>query len=116
MLVDKPLVAEQTKALLLSMGYKTVSPTPSAQIALASYRIEPIDLALLGISPRVTINDLQLAELLLAHHPAPIILLTSFADGQTSQQAQAVRPAAYLTKPLVEANLQWATTLAIRNF
>jgi len=113
---DEPLVAEQIEALLLGMGYEPVGPASSAQIALALYQTEAIDLVLLDISLRGPVDGLQLAEQLLACHPVPIIFLTSFADEQTFQQAQAVGPAAYLTKPLVEADLRRAIALAVRNF
>jgi DNA-binding LytR/AlgR family response regulator len=113
---DEPLAAEQVESLLLGMGYETVGPAPSAQIALALYRTEPIDLVLLDIGLRGPVDGLQLAEQLLAHHPVPIIFLTSFADEQTFQQAQAVGPAAYLTKPPVADTLRRAIALAVRNF
>lgn len=113
---DEPLAAEQVEALLLGMGYETVGPASSAQIALALYQTEPIDLVLLDISLRGPVDGLQLAAQLLAHHPVPIIFLTSFADEQTFQQAQALGPAAYLTKPPVADALRRAITLAVRNF
>lgn len=113
---DEPLAAEQVEALLLGMGYEPVGPASSAQIALALFQTEPIDLVLLDIGLRGPVDGLQLAELLLAHHSVPIIFLTSFADEQTFQQAQAVGPAAYLTKPPVADTLRRAIALAVRNF
>lgn len=98
------------------MGYETVGPASSAQIALALYRTESIDLVLLDIGLRGPTNGLQLAELLMADHLVPLIFLTSFADDQTFQQAQKVGPAAFLTKPLDEEALRRAITLAVRNF
>ncbi len=113
---DEPLVAEQIEVVLLGMGYEPVGPASSAQIALALYQTVSIDLVLLDISLRGPVDGLQLAEQLLAHYPVPLIFLTSFADEQTFQQAQAVGPAAYLTKPLVEDTLRRAIRLAIHNF
>ena len=113
---DEALYAEQVESLLLGMGYETVGPAPGAQIALALYRTEPIDLVLLDIGLRGPVNGLQLAESILAHQAVPLIFLTSFTDEQTFQQAQEVRPAAFLTKPLNDESLRRAITLAIRNF
>lgn len=70
---DEPLIAEQVEFLLVSVGYKAVGPAPSAQIAMALYRTESIDLVLLDIGLHGPTDGLQLAELLLAHHPVPLI-------------------------------------------
>lgn len=113
---DEPLTAEQVESLLLGMDYELVGPAPSAQIALALFRTEPIDLVLLDIGLRGPMDGLQLAEQLLAHRPVPLIFLTSFADEQTFQQAQEVGPAAYMIKPPEKEALGRAIALAIRNF
>ncbi|MBF9143257.1 LytR/AlgR family response regulator transcription factor [Hymenobacter properus] len=113
---DEPLYADQVESMLLGMGYETVGPAASAQVAMALYRTEPIDLVLLDIGLRGPTNGLQLAEQLLAHSPVPLIFLTSFSDEQTFQLAQAVGPAAYLTKPAVADTLHRAITLAVKNF
>lgn len=113
---DEPLLAELVESMLLDMGYETVGPAASAQVALALYRTEPIDLVLLDIGLRGSTNGLQLAELLLAHNPVPLIFLTSFADAQTFQQAQHIGPAAYLVKPAEPESLHRAIALAVSNF
>ncbi len=113
---DEPLYADQIELMLLEMGYETVGPAASAQVALALFRTEPIDLVLLDIGLRGPTNGVQLAEQLLAYSPVPLIFLTSFGDEQTFQLAQAVGPAAYLTKPAVADTLHRAITLAVKNF
>ena len=113
---DELLYADQVESMLLGMGYETVGPAASAQVALALYRTEPIDLVLLDIGLRGPTDGLQLAEQLLAHSPVPLIFLTSFGDEQTFQLAQAVGPAAYLTKPAVADTLHRAIALAVKNF
>lgn len=95
---DEPLYAEQVESLLTGMGYETVGPASSAQIALALYRTETIDLVLLDIGLRGPTDGLQLAQLLLGHQPVPLIFLTSYTDEQTFRQAQEVGPAAFLTQ------------------
>lgn len=111
---DEPLYAEQVEMLLVGMGYEPVGPAMSAQIALALYRTEPIDLVLLDISLRGSLDGIQLAEQLLAHASVPLIFLTSFADEATFQKVQKVAPAAYLTKPIDEPALRRAITLAVK--
>ena len=113
---DEPLYADQVELMLLGLGYETVGPAASAQVALSLYRTEPIDLVLLDIGLRGSTNGLELAEQLLAHSPVPLIFLTSFGDEQTFQLAQAVGPAAYLTKPAVVETLYRAIVLAVKNF
>jgi DNA-binding LytR/AlgR family response regulator len=111
---DEPLYAEQVEALLVGMSYEPVGPAMSAQIAMALYRTEPIDLVLLDINLRGPLDGIQLAERILAHNSVPLIFLTSFADEATFQRVQQVSPAAYLTKPIDEQALRRAITLAVR--
>ena len=112
---DESLFAEQVELILLGMGYEPVGPAASAQIALALYRTEAIDLVLLDISLRGGTDGIQLAEQQLAHYPVPIIFLTSHIDEETFRQAQQVGPVAYLTKPIETEALRRAITLAVRN-
>ena len=112
---DEALHAEQVEAVLLGMGCEPVGPAASAQVALALYRTEPVDLVLLDIGLRGPTNGLQLAQQLLAHHRVPLIFLTSFASEEAFAQAQALKPAAYLTKPLDAAALRRAMLLAVNN-
>jgi len=113
---DEPLYADQVESMLLGLGYETVGPAATAQVALALYRTEPIDLVLLDIGLRGPVNGLQLAGQLLAHSPVPLIFLTSFDDEETFRLAQAVGPAAYLTKPAQPDTLHRAIALAVKNF
>lgn len=111
---DEPLYAEQVEALLTAMNFEPVGPAMNAQIAMALYRTEPIDLVLLDIGLRGPTDGIQLADQLLNHRSVPLIFLTSFADEATFQKVQTIAPAAYLTKPIDEQALRRAIILAVK--
>lgn len=113
---DEPLYAEQLEAALQDLGYEPIGPAPDARIALSLHRTEGIDLALLDVHLRGTTDGIELASQLLAHRPIPIIFLTSLTDPETFERAQAVGPAAYLTKPVELDALRRALALAVHNF
>ena len=77
----------------------------------------PPDVALLDIDlgPR-SANGIELARLLLAERPLPLIFLSSMRDAAAFAQARQVGPAAYLTKPVEPDALQRAIELAVDNF
>jgi DNA-binding LytR/AlgR family response regulator len=113
---DEPLYAEQLEAALEDLGYEPVGPVADARLAMALHRTEIIDMVLLDVNIRGAIDGIELASLLLAHRPIPIIFLTSLADGETFGRAQHVSPAAYLTKPVDADALARALALAVHNF
>ncbi|MBH8570343.1 response regulator transcription factor [Microvirga sp. STS02] len=113
---DEPLYAEQLEAALQDLGYEPVGPAADARIALALHRTETIDLALLDVNLRGSVDGIALAAQLLAHRPIPIVFLTSLTDGATFTRAQNTGPAAFLTKPVELAALGRALALAVHNF
>ena len=113
---DEPLYADQLELHLLKLGYEPVGPATNARTALSLFRTEPVDLALLDVQLRGTMDGIELAAELLALRPVPLLFLTSLADDATFARARPLGPAAYLIKPVAPDALQRAMALAVDGF
>lgn len=113
---DEPLYADQLELHLQNLGYEPVGPAANARTALALFRTEAIDLALLDVQLRGPMDGIELAAELLALRPVPLLFLTSRADDATFARARPLGPAAYLIKPVAPDALQRAMALAVDSF
>ncbi|GAB3664639.1 hypothetical protein GCM10027594_32750 [Hymenobacter agri] len=113
---DEPLYADQLELHLERLGYEPVGPAANARTALALFRAEAVDLALLDVQLRGTMDGIELAAELLALRPVPLLFLTSCADDETFARARPLGPAAYLIKPVAPDALQRAMALAVDGF
>lgn len=113
---DEPLYADQLELHLQRLGYEPVGPAANARTALALFRAEPVDLAMLDVQLRGPLDGIELAAELLAIRRIPLLFLTSLADDTTFARARPLGPAAYLVKPVEPGALQRALALAVDGF
>lgn len=113
---DEIIVAMELEARLMRMGFQVVGKAASGKMALELYQAQQIDLVLMDINIKGDSDGVQIAEKMTTLSPTPIIYLTAQTDMTTFHRAKQTRPAAYLTKPYDEKNLQLAIELAIHNF
>lgn len=113
---DEAIVAMDLEIRLTRMGFRVVGKAASGKNALELFENQPIDLVLMDINLKGDLDGVQTAEKMAILNPTPIIYLTAQTDSLTFDRAKNTRPAAYLTKPFDEKNLQLAIELAIHNF
>lgn len=113
---DEIIVAMELEARLMRMGFQVVGKAASGKLALELFQSQQIDLVLMDINIKGDSDGVQIAEKMAMLSPTPIIYLTAQTDMTTFRRAKQTRPAAYLTKPYDEKNLQLAIELAIHNF
>jgi DNA-binding LytR/AlgR family response regulator len=112
---DDPVFGRLLVEQLLDLEYEPLGPATSIAEARALFRRETPDLLLLDIHLPGE-SGIDLARQLTEERPTPLIFLTSADDSGTFEEAKAVGPAAYLTKPCDERSLQRAVELALLHF
>lgn len=114
MVEDRPLLARALCGVLRQLGYTPLGPVSSAAAALAACQAGPWpDVLLLDICLPGAPDCIALAEQLLAAHPRPLLVLTACTDEATFGRARALRPAAFLRKPVAADDLRHALALAV---
>ncbi|MBT1699050.1 response regulator [Fulvivirgaceae bacterium PWU4] len=113
---DEPLVAKDLAQRLTGMGYEVASIAVTAKEALSTLSVLRIDLCLMDIRLEGPVDGIDLAMMIKDSYTIPVIFLTSHSGRHTFERAKEARPAAYLTKPCSDPDLQIAIDLAISNF
>lgn len=112
---DNDLVAITLEEQLKGLGYDV--------IGIARTGAEAIDLAV-KLNPDLIIMDIRMPEVdgteaaarINVQRPTPIIMLTAYTDRETIRKAEAAGAQAYLVKPVNEAELMPAISMALARF
>lgn len=111
---DDAAVCEAISSLLRSAGYRCAT-FDSAEVFLASSRMNEIDCILLDMSmPGMNGLDLHLA-LTRMMHPAPVIYVTATHDGGLRERALSQGAAAFLAKTFEDEQLLDAIHLVLNS-
>ena len=116
---DEALIAETIKMMLEDFGYEISATCYTYESAKLAIQETTFDLLLTDIDLGKGTNEssgLQLAEQLKQTKHCPFIFLTAFSDAVTVKKAAALKPSAYLVKPINAANVYAAVQIAIENF
>lgn len=116
---DEVLIAETVRLMLQDFGYHIANVCYDFETALDAIRKMDYDLVLTDINLGDGVNGrsgFALIRELKKIHDCPFIFLTAFYDKDTIQTAAAMRPSAYLAKPVNAANLYASVQLAVENF
>jgi two-component system, response regulator PdtaR len=113
---DEAIVAMDLAARLQRLNFNIIGKAATGKAALDIFEREPADLVLMDINLRGEMDGIETTEAINRIRPTPIIYLSAQTDSQTIQRAKQTLPAAYLTKPFDEKNLQIAIELAIHSF
>jgi DNA-binding LytR/AlgR family response regulator len=112
---DEAVIAERLLADLEDHGYEVLEPCLSAEEALETLACEKPDLALLDINLKTEITGIHLAGIINEQYKIPFIFLTANTDDATIQQAAAMKPQAFLSKPIQLKTLIGTIQVAIFN-
>lgn len=116
---DEALIAQNIKMQLEDLGYNIANVCYTYNTAIQSINNTTFDVLITDINLGNGIDTksgIQVAQALRANGDKPIIFLTAFSDVDTIKKAAAVKPSAYLVKPINEASLFAAIQIAVDNF
>lgn len=114
---DDYLLAYRIGSDLSRMGYEVIGPAHNSGEAIKLYEASAPSLVLMDIDLNDSeLDGIQIAEVINARNPIPIIFLSGLGGRKTLNRARSVKPAYYLVKPCTNIQLQVAIDFAIQNF
>jgi response regulator NasT len=112
---DEPVVAQGLRVQLEELGHSVVGVAYDGRDAVAKAGSLAPDFILLDIKmPRL--DGLEATRQIMAHRPAPIVLVTAHSDPDLIQQAMVNGVMGYLVKPVNRKDLVPAIALATSRF
>jgi DNA-binding response OmpR family regulator len=112
---DEALVADFIAEVLSEKGHDIVGIADNAADAYALAQTHNPDLVLMDIEIKGPKDGIQTAAELQVRGSLPIIFLTAYRDEETVSMVVDQSPAAYLVKPVTEAELTAAVAIALKN-
>lgn len=113
---DEPVIAENIAYYLNNHNFTVCGIAYDAEEAKRILEKGSPDAIVLDINLHSDTNGLDIAAYVNARYAIPFILLTSYADKETIEQAKKVRPWGYIVKPFNENTLLASLEMAISNF
>jgi DNA-binding LytR/AlgR family response regulator len=114
---DDFIIAEDIAQILQNAGYTITGMLARGEEVMDAIETQEPDLILLDITLAGKKSGIEVGEEIHKKYKTiPFIYLTSYTDQNTVQKAKHTFPAAYITKPFNERDLEIAIDLAIFNF
>lgn len=114
---DDFIIAEDIAQILQNAGCTITGILARGEEVIRAIEIQEPDLILLDITLAGKKSGIEVGEEIhKKYKKIPFIYLTSYTDQNTVQRAKHTFPAAYITKPFDERDLEIAVDLAIFNF
>ena len=110
---DEMQIAAKTSMLLTNLGYEVTGILPSGEDALLHIKENRTDIVLLDINLKGKTDGIEIAKKINLQSCASIIYLTANTDEATFNRAKATKPAAFISKPFKQLDLQRAIELTI---
>lgn len=112
---DDPQARDFYQQIVPEMGHRVVYAAASgAELVRQCQQLKP-DLVISDIK-MPDLDGLDASEQIYAGHPVPIILVSGFHEPDMIERAQENHILAYLVKPITQADMEVAISLAIRRF
>jgi len=110
---DEMLIGAKISMQLANMGYEVTGILPGGEEAVLHLKENKADVVLLDIHLKGKIDGIETAKQIKKQSNIPIIYLTANADEATFNRAKTTRPAAFISKPFKQLDLQRAIELTI---
>jgi response regulator NasT len=111
---DESIIRLGLKAMLAEMGHEVIAAMNGREAIQMARRQQP-DLAILDIKMPYT-DGLQAAKTICRERPLPILILTAFSDSELIEKATDLPIQGYLIKPIKQADLTAAISVATKRF
>ncbi|WP_336517105.1 LytR/AlgR family response regulator transcription factor [Pollutibacter soli] len=110
---DEMIIAAKISMQLTGLGYEVTGILPRGEEALVHIAENKPDIVLLDIQLKGKMDGIETASQIRQKYNIAVIYLTANADDATFNRAKSTRPAAFITKPFKQLDLQRAIELAI---
>lgn len=110
---DEMLIGAKIAMQLTNMGYEVSGILPRGEEAILHVKDNNVDILLLDINLKGELDGIETARQIQMQSNIPIIYLTANADEATFNKAKTTRPAAFISKPFKQLDLQRAIELTI---
>lgn len=110
---DEMIIAAKISMQLTNLGYEVTGILPRGEEAILHVEENKPDIVLLDINLKGNIDGIETARQMQLMKDIPIIYLTANADEATFNRAKTTRPAAFISKPFKQLDLQRAIELTI---
>ncbi|MCS7080604.1 MAG: response regulator [Chloracidobacterium sp.] len=111
---DEALVAEALRVRLEQLGYGVVGVTATGEEAVEMVVTTHPDLVLMDIRLAGQLDGVAAGEQIQARFGLPVVYLTANTDRETLNRVLSSRPAGYVSKPINDAALQSAISIALQ--
>ncbi|MBC7874897.1 MAG: response regulator [Ferruginibacter sp.] len=110
---DEMIIGAKISMLLTTLGYEVTGMLPRGEEVMHHLETNRPDIILLDIQLKGKLDGIETAALIEQHFQIPIIYLTANTDDATFNRAKTTRPAAFISKPFKQLDLQRAIELTI---
>lgn len=110
---DEMIIGAKISMQLTSLGYEVTGILPRGEEAILHVQQNKPDIILLDINLKGKIDGIETARQIQLQNDIPIIYLTANSDEATFNRAKPTKPAAFISKPFKQLDLQRAIELAI---
>jgi CheY-like chemotaxis protein len=110
---DELIVASSIAENLEKAGYEVGGIASTGQQALTAVERNRVDLVLMDIRIKGSVDGIQTAHQIHDGFRLPIIFLTAHADHKTIERAKVAEPFGYLVKPVSHSSLVSAIEIAL---
>jgi hypothetical protein len=110
---DEPIVAMQLQESLEGMGHTVSATVDSGDTVLAAVLADRPDIILMDIKLHSFIDGVDAAKRVKLVCEVPVIYLTAYPSKGSQDRAMSTEPAAYLVKPISDADLKEAIERAL---
>jgi len=101
---DEIIIAEDTKSMLIDLGYDVVGAAMNLVAASDLIKKTAFDIALVDLMLGNKKDGIEVARIL-KNKKKPFIITSSFSDKETLDEIKGLMPAGYIVKPLQEKDL-----------
>ena len=110
---DEMIIGAKISMQLTSLGYEVTGILPRGEEAILHVQQNKPDIILLDINLKGKIDGIETARQIQLQNNIPVIYLTANSDEATFNRAKSTRPAAFISKPFKQLDLQRAIELTI---
>lgn len=110
---DEMIIGAKIAMQLTRMGYEVTGILPRGEDVPQHVKDYQADIILLDINLKGEIDGIETARQIQKISGAPIIYLTANSDDETFNRAKVTKPAAFISKPFKQLDLQRAIELTI---
>ena len=110
---DEMIIAANISLQLQTLGYEVTGIVPRGEEVLAHIKDNVPDIILMDVQLKGKLNGIETVKLIQTKYNIPIIYLTANTDDFHFNQAKITKPAAFISKPFKNLDLQRAIELTV---